>query len=118
MGINMKKIAIVLNGFIHDFATGYWLAAIIVIGMLHRHHTGSPDLLPALNCIERFFFWNSVGAVVVIFATGAGRTWTYVDNAFGEETEGTRRRMLIIKHLVLLSVFGAGGYWAYFITFH
>lgn len=116
--MNIRKIAVVLNGFIHDFATGYWLAAIIVIGMLHRYHTGSPDLLPALNSIERFFFWNSIGAVVVIFATGVGRTWTYVDNAFGEATEGTRRRMLIVKHLLLLSVFGAGGCWAYFITFH
>jgi hypothetical protein len=40
-----------------------------------------------------------------------------VDNFFGPEVEKTRRRMLVVKHVVLLAVFGIGGYWAYTTAF-
>jgi uncharacterized membrane protein len=115
--MNLKKFAIVLNGFIHDFATGYWLSALIAVGFLDRFQTDYPAVAELLGRIERFFFWNSVGAVIVILATGAGRTFTYVDNVFGEQTEQARRRMLIIKHIVLFIVFGIGGWWAFRKTF-
>ena len=55
--------------------------------------------------------------VVVILATGGVRSFTYVDNFFGPEAEQTRRRMLIIKHAILLAAFGGGEYWAYGVTF-
>ena len=109
----IKKIAIVLNGFIHDFATGYWLSDLIAIYLLHGYRSGTPALAETLAGIERFFFWNCVGAAVAIFATGGMRTFTYVDNFFGPEVERTRRKMLIIKHVVLLAVVGSGIYWAY-----
>ena len=115
--MNLKKILVVLNGFIHDFATGYWLSALIAVGFLDRFQSGYPTIADLLGTIEKFFFWNSVGAVIVILATGAGRTFTYVDNVFGEQTEQARRRMLIIKHIVLFIVFGLGGWWAYGKTF-
>lgn len=116
--MDLKKTAIVLNGFVHDFATGYWLSAMIVIHFLHDFQGKYPAVAGLLNVLEKFFFWNTIGAVVVILATGAGRTFTYVDNVFGESTEKTRRRMLIIKHVLLFAVFGAGGWWAYTVTFH
>jgi hypothetical protein len=55
---------------------------------------------------------------VVIFATGGMRTFTYVDNFYGPEAEKTRRRMLIVKHVVLIAIFAAGGWWAYLRSFH
>ena len=116
MGI--KKILVVLNGFVHDFATGYWLSAMISIWFLARYRLELPAVAGVLTGIQKFFFWNSVGAVVVIFATGAGRTLTYMDNVFGENTEQTRRKMLIAKHVVLLAIFGAAGWWAWNVTFH
>lgn len=116
--MKLKRIAIVLNGFVHDFATGYWLSALIVIYFINRFQLDNPDVAGLLGSLERFFFWNSVGATVVILATGAGRTFTYVDNVFGEQTELTRRRMLIIKHIILFILFGAGGWWAYRLSFH
>lgn len=106
--MNIIKAAKVLNGFIHDFAAGYWLAAIIAIAVMHRIHGEHPEVTGILNGIERIFFWQSVGAMVVIFATGAGRTFTYVDNYYGPDAERVRRRMLIAKHLVLLAAFGLG----------
>ncbi|TWJ32966.1 hypothetical protein [Geobacter argillaceus] len=116
--MNLKKSAIVLNGFIHDFMTGYWVSDLIAIYFLHGYQARYPEFSSQLNVIERFFFWNSLAAAVVILATGAGRTFTYVDNVFGEQTEVTRRNMLIIKHIVLLAIFGMGGWWAYRATFH
>ena len=116
--MDIKKSAVVLNGFIHDFATGYWLSAIISLYYLHGFQGKYPAAADLLNVMERFFFWNTIGAVAVILATGAGRTYTYVGNIFGESTEQTRRRMLIIKHIILVAVFGAGGWWAYGVTFH
>jgi uncharacterized membrane protein len=113
----VKKVAIVLNGFIHDFATGYWLSGIIAIYFLHGFQLEYPALAELLGKVERFFFWNTIVAVVVIFATGGIRTFTYVDNFFGPEAEKVRRRMLIAKHVVLIGIFAAGDWWAYLLSF-
>lgn len=113
----IKKIAIVLNGFIHDFATGYWLSDLIAIYLLHSYRAGAPALAGTLAGIERFFFWNAVGAAITIFATGGMRSFTYVDNFYGPEAEATRRKMLIIKHILLLAIVGSGTYWAYCTAF-
>lgn len=116
--MNLKQIAVVVNGFIHDFFSGYWVSAMISIYFLHDFRLTYPLLSIAINSIERFFFWNSIGAVAVILVTGAGRTFTYVDNVFGEKTEAVRRRLLIGKHVVLFAIFGGGCWWAYQVTFH
>lgn len=108
---SIRKAAVVLNGFIHDFATGYWLSALIAIYLLHGFRGEAPA--EVLGSIERFFFWHSVAAAVTIFATGGMRTFTYVNNFYGPEAEQTRRRMLVIKHVLLLFVIGGGSYWAY-----
>jgi uncharacterized membrane protein len=113
----IKKVAIVLNGFIHDFATGYWLSGMIAIYLLHRFQGEYPAVADLLGIIERFFFWNTMAAAVVIFATGGMRTFTYVDNFYGAEAEKVRRRMLVVKHVVLIALFAAGGYWAYTMAF-
>jgi len=113
----LKKITIVLNGFIHDFATGYWLSDLIAIYLLHGYRAGQPALAGTLAAIERFFFWNAVAAAVVIFATGGMRSFTYVDNFYGPEAEATRRKMLIIKHIVLFVIVGGGLWWGYLTAF-
>ncbi|MBJ6752221.1 hypothetical protein [Geomonas anaerohicana] len=113
----VKKIAVVFNGFIHDFMTGYWLSALIAIHLLHGYRLEAQQLAGTLAQIERFFFWNSIGAAVAIFATGGMRSFTYVDNFYGAETERTRRRMLVIKHVVLFVVVGGGSYWGYCTAF-
>ena len=110
-------ILTVLNGFIHDFATGYWLSSLIAIRFLHGFQAKYASVSDQLGIIERFFFWNSIVAVVAIFATGAGRSFTYVDNVFGAQTEKTRRTMLAVKHVILLAIIGAGSWWAYDMAF-
>ena len=116
--MDLKKILIVLNGFMHDFAAGIWLAAIATIALLHKAHLRESGLTTALNGIERQFFWVSITAMVVIMATGAGRTFTYVENWYGPDAERIRRRMLVVKHVLLLACFGAGYLWVWGRVFH
>ena len=118
MSDRLKKIAVVLNGFIHDFATGYWLSAMIALFFLHRFQGEYPAVAELLGRIERFFFWNTIGAAATIFATGGMRTFTYVDNFYGPEAEKVRRKMLVIKHVLLIITFGVCGYWAWTMAFH
>jgi uncharacterized membrane protein len=116
--MNLKKTAVILNGFIHDFASGIWLAALLVICKLHSAHMQEPSITPLINSLERSLFWWSVGAMVAIMATGAGRTFTYVDNWYGEDAEKVRRRMLITKHIILLAAFSLGYLFIWGKVFH
>lgn len=114
----LKKTIVVLNGFIHDFAAGFWLAALIAVALLHASHLDHPRAVDILNHLERLFFRGSLVAVAVILATGAGRTFTYVENWYGADTEQVRRRLLIVKHLVLCAFFGFGYLWVWGKVFH
>lgn len=117
--MNVRNAAKILNGFVHDFAAGIWLAAAAAIVLIHRMHQGHPvEIVAILNHLERIFFWTSVAAMLVIFATGAGRTFTYVENWYGPDAERVRRRMLIVKHIVLFAAFGAGYLFVWRMTFH
>lgn len=115
--MDLRKTAVIINGFIHDFAAGIWLAAMATIVMLHRAHEASPDATAVLNQLERQFFWTSAAAALTIMATGAGRTFTYVDNWYGADAEQVRRRMLIIKHVILLVAFAVGYWYIYGLVF-
>ena len=114
----LKKTLIVLNGFIHDFAAGIWLATIVTIAVLHDAHLKDPLVTGVLNRLEYIFFWGSVVAAVIIMATGAGRTFTYVDNWYGEDAERSRRKALIVKHVVLFSAYALGYLWVWGKVFH
>jgi putative copper export protein len=116
--IYFKKIGVVLNGFIHDLSCGYWLSCMAAITFLHNFQANYPELYGQLKIIEQFFFWSSIGAVLLIFITGGVRTFTYVDNFYGKDAEKTRRKMLVIKHIVLLLIFGAGSFLAYKMSFY
>ena len=116
--MEVKKSLVILNGFVHDFAAGIWLAVITTIVLLHRAHSAHPEITGVINSLERQFFWASVVAMVLIMATGAGRTFTYVDNWYGEDAERMRRRMLIVKHVILFGCFAAGYSVVYGKTFH
>jgi uncharacterized membrane protein len=116
--MSFKKTAVVINGFVHDFAAGIWLATIISIAVLHNAHLKDAAVTGVLNGLERMFFWWSVGAAVIILATGAGRTFTYVDNWYGEDAERQRRKALIVKHIVLLTAYALGYFWVWGKVFH
>lgn len=116
--MNIKKTAIIINGFMHDFAAGIWLAAIVTIVWLHGAHLTQPDSSIVLNMLERRMFWSSIVAAILIMATGAGRTFTYVDNWYGEDVEQSRRKALIVKHCILFSAYALGYFWVWNKVFH
>lgn len=114
----LKKTFSVINGFLHDFTAGIWLAAIITISLLHNAHLKDSSVAGVLNHLERLFFWGSVAAAVIIMATGAGRTFTYVDNWYGKDAERQRRKALLVKHVVLFSAYTLGYLWVWSKVFH
>jgi uncharacterized membrane protein len=112
----VKKALTVIIGFAHDFASGCWAATVFAVAYLDANESdhGGAELLGEL---ERSFFWIGIASILVVIATGAGRTFTYVDQHYGPEAESQRRRLLIIKHLILVVVFGAGTAWQYAMAF-
>lgn len=111
----MKKAFTIFTGFLHDFAAGCWAATVLVIYLLDR----IPDnaLAETLTSIKKDFFHISLVCVAIVFLAGIGRTFTYISNVYGEDAEKTRRKMLMIKHVILSLVFGSGIYWQYITVF-
>ena len=115
----MKKAFTIFIGFIHDFAAGCWAASVLTVYWVDRVAQGSPELKPLLDGLERQFFWAGVGCTLIVFLAGMGRTFTYayIGSVYGEQSEQLRRKMLVIKHILLLTVFGLGTWWQYVLAF-
>jgi len=108
----MKKALTIVIGFIHDFAAGCWAATVLAIYWLSRQ-SYTAEVSGVIFSLKKQLLWAGVVCVVTVFATGAGRTFTYVDNVYGEDAEKRRRKLLIMKHIILLTVFGLGIWWQY-----
>ncbi len=112
----MKKAFTIIIGFVHDFAAGCWAATVLAIYWLSRQ-VYATEVNTVIFGLKRQLFWAGIVCVITVFATGAGRTFTYVDNVYGPDAEKRRRRLLMVKHIVLLAVFGLGIWWQYSMTF-
>lgn len=114
----MKRAFTIFVGFIHDFAAGCWVATVLAIYWIHRKAT-PPGLEDFFLGLKKEFFYLGLVCVGIVILSGIGRTFTYayIGNVYGETSEKLRRRMLIIKHIILFSVFGAGIYWQYLMVY-
>lgn len=112
----MKKVITIIIGFVHDFAAGCWAATVLAIYWLTRQAI-PPESIGIILGLKKQFFYLGIACVLLVLATGAGRTFTYVGDFYGKEAEKTRRKMIIIKHIILLGVFGLGLYWQYTMAF-
>ncbi len=108
----MKKAFTIFLGFIHDFAAGCWAATVLAVYWLSASSVPA-ELSGVMTGLKRQFLFLGIGCVIIVFATGAGRTFTYVDNFYGVDAERQRRRMLIVKHVFLFLIFGLGIFWQY-----
>ncbi len=113
----MNKALTIFIGFLHDFAAGCWVATLLAVYWVDRSGAQRPELKALLDGLERQFFWAGVGCIVVVLGAGMGRTFTYVANVYGPDAEQARRRLLMIKHIVLFTVFGFGAWWQYSLAF-
>ena len=113
-----RRAVTIAVGFLHDFAAGCWAATVLAVWWVHRAEV-PPQAQVALAGLMRQFFFIGLGCVALVMATGAGRTFTYayVGEVYGPDAEALRRRLLILKHLVLLAVFGSGIAWQYVMAF-
>ena len=112
----MKKILTILIGFIHDWAAGCWAATVLAIYWLQRQSV-PVEMSGIIFGLKKQLFYAGLICVILVFATGAGRTFTYVEDVYGQDAEKVRRKMLIIKHIILLTVFGSGIFWQYTMVF-
>ena len=55
--------------------------------------------------------------MILVLFTGMGRTFTYIENYYGKDTEKMRKKMLAVKHSLLFGIFGSGTYWQYTMAF-
>jgi len=105
----MKGTLFLLNNFAHDFFTGLWLCAFLVLAIIERHNTGAPAAAESvLQPLENLFFWLQHASLLLIGLTGFLR---YLDTKHGYSaaaSDGVRKRVLVIKH-VLLGVLFIGG---------
>ena len=112
----MKRVFTIFIGFIHDFVAGCWVAAMLAIYWLGKQPV-SYELSGVISGVQKQFFYLGIVCVLVVFATGAGRTFTYVSDIYGEDMEKMRRKILIGKHIILFIIFGLGIYWQYTMVF-
>jgi len=112
----IRAVLAIFIGFLHDFAAGCWAASVLAVYWLDQQNL-TFDLLNAILGLKKQFFYAGLLAIFVTMATGAGRSFTYVNNVYGKIHENRRRTMLIIKHIILLVIFGIGTYWQYTMTF-
>jgi hypothetical protein len=112
----MKKALTIFIGFVHDWAAGCWAATVLAIYWLSRQSV-PVEMSGIIFGLKKQLFYAGVICVILVFATGAGRTFTYVEDVYGQDAEKVRRKMLIIKHVVLLTVFGSGIFWQYSMVF-
>ena len=101
----------------HDFAAGCWAATVLTVYWLEGSVHGAPEMAGQIAVLQQRFFWIGLAAIILVMATGAGRTFTYVEGFYGKDAETARRRALIVKHIVLLAIFGAGAAWQYRLAF-
>lgn len=113
----MNKALTIFIGFLHDFAAGIWLATVLAVYWLDR--IADANLQLALTGLKKEFFYIGFVCVGIVFIAGMGRTFVYaqIGDVYGKDAERLRRKMLMIKHILLLVVFGIGIYWQYVMTF-
>jgi hypothetical protein len=111
----MKKAFTIFIGFIHDLATGCWAATVLAIYWLDRSLVEYHELESVISRLKKEFFYLGIIFVAIVLLAGMGRTFTYVyiGSVYGEDTEKLRKKMLIIKHIILFTIFSIGLYWQY-----
>lgn len=119
MNEETKKGFTIFIGFLHDFAAGCWGATVLAIYWLDKAVSGRPELMTVLSGLEHQFFWAGIASTAVVLIAGMGRTFTYayIGDVYGADAEKMRRKMLIVKHVVLFTVFGLGIFWQYLTVF-
>jgi hypothetical protein len=100
-----------LNSFLHDVATGTWVASLLVVWLLSGRLDGVPvEAGVALGDAMWLVFWLAAGSLAAIVVTGAVRLAYWRLDASPDERE-MKRRALLAKHAAFVMVYGLGTWW-------
>ncbi len=111
----MKPWLIVINNFVHDLFTGLWCSALLTIYLLERKAPRASA--EASKDLMKFFFVFGIVSLLVVVITGIFRSVYYRDGENGT-VAAVKKRALIVKHILLGTLFLAGTYLAYSYTFN
>jgi len=109
----MREKLTILNAFVHDVATGTWIASLVLISILHAETraaswAAAAALVPPLAQKFMLLTWGSLG---VIMLTGLVRMATFKVFGWTGDVARDRIRLLKVKHALLGVVFVAGTAW-------
>jgi hypothetical protein len=112
------RVVIILNNFVHDMVTGLWVSSVLVIYLLKKRAMDLEGIFisAALHDVMRFFFWLGIVSIIVILITGSFRIFYFRRESVTHERE-TKKKLLIVKHVLLTVVFIGGTYLAYLYSF-
>lgn len=105
-------IALMLNNYVHDVATGLLLISAFWLAWSARELGDSPsrELVDYFRrtyrrCV-RFVVWS----IVVIVATGIIRTINFMDFEYRPALGSGLVQVLVMKHILIFAMLGAGVY--------
>lgn len=114
--MDLKKMIAIFNAFVHDTASGLWMATVFAIYWIHIKMV-PPGMDAYVFDLKKGLFYLCILSLVIIAVTGMGRTMTYTPGAHGHSSERLRKQMLIAKHIVGILVYGGGTFWIYSIVY-
>jgi hypothetical protein len=109
----MREKLTILNAFVHDVATGTWIASLVLISILHAETRSAAwaqaaSLVPPLAHKFMILTWTSLA---VIMLNGLVRMATFKVFGWTGDVARDRIRLLKVKHALLGIVFLAGTAW-------
>ncbi len=100
----MRDTLTVINSFIHDMATGVWVAVLfmmyIVSGRAHEL-ADIPRGAAFIGGIMDSLWILAVASMVVVLLTGIIRAVTFKRYGWTGDVARSRKRLLMIKHIIL-----------------
>jgi hypothetical protein len=108
----MVGILVMLNNFLHDFATA--LVVVSTLGMLllvrHAEKKGGRELKEMVVELYPRMVHLAGGAVAFVFVAGIVRAFTYRQFEWYNAVESGQVAALMVKHVMLLLLFAYGIY--------
>lgn len=115
----MLDILLTVNNFLHDFASGLWLATLLVLYLLFKYISQISDeaAKESLRGVFETVFILTLVSLGAIIITGVPRllTYNYYIQRGSQAPPGffSRENLLIGKHILLFVVYGIGTWWAF-----
>lgn len=110
---DMLNTIIIINGFMHDFASAMFLACLIMVLILAKEaeRSSHPEVLKFYHRIFKKFSIIIIASLVLVIVFGIIRLLTYDDYLSIIQDSGSLRvNIIAVKHIILFAVFGYGYY--------